>query len=328
MKLYRQGVDIRPTWSEGWDHLGNSLYQLERYSEARDAYREITILTPKNAASWAYLGLCEYELQDYRRAFDDMSKGEKLGIGDNRDLTGQVKYHLAVLWNTVGQFDMGLREMLWFTRQNLGSPEILEAIGLSVLRAPVLPDKVPAEKKEMLILAGGASFAANVQKMDEARKLYQQLAEKYPSEPNVHFAYGQFLSHVDIDGSLREYEKEIELSPSHVLAKLEAALLYLKEGELEKALKQAQESAKLQPQNAAAHNLSGRALTEMDRASEAIPELELATRLLPDNASFHLNLARAYQKSGEATLASKEIATFNELEKRKAEGQPASPPPN
>ena len=32
-----------------------------------------------------------------------------------------------------------------------------------------------------------------------------------------------------------------------------------------------------------------------------------------------MNLARAYQKAGETTLAQKEIATFNELEKKKAE---------
>ena len=48
-KLYRGAVDMRPAWAEGWGFLASSLYQLERYPEARDAYRETTILTPKNA---------------------------------------------------------------------------------------------------------------------------------------------------------------------------------------------------------------------------------------------------------------------------------------
>jgi tetratricopeptide (TPR) repeat protein len=325
--LYRQAVDLRPAWAEGWGFLASSLYQLEKYPEARDAYRETTILTPANAPSWAYLGLCEYEVRDYRRSFDDLTKAEKMGLGDDRDLVAQVKYHLAILWNTAGQFERGLSEMLWFTQRNLGSPEILEAIGLSVLRVPLFPNEVPEDKQQMLMLAGEASFAANTQKMDEARKIYEQIAANYPKEPNVHFAVGQFLSHLDLEASLKEYEKEIELNPSHAYARIEAAFIYLKMGDLDKSLSQAQEAAKLQPQNPAAHNLIGRVLMEQNRTADAIPELVLATRYGPMNSGFHLNLARAYQKQGETTLAQKEIATFNELEKKRAEQQPAAPAP-
>src|SRR5215470_20113467 len=62
VQAYRQSVDIRPTWSEGWQRLGECFYRLDRYAESRDASRQATILTPENAPSWAYLGLSEYEL--------------------------------------------------------------------------------------------------------------------------------------------------------------------------------------------------------------------------------------------------------------------------
>lgn len=325
-KLYRQAVDLKPSWAEGWGFLASSLYQLENYAEARDAYRETTILTPKNAASWAYLGLCEYELKDYQRAFDDLAKAESMGLGEDHDLTAQVKYHRAILWSTAGQFEKGLGEMLFFPAHNLASPEIVQAIGLSVLRIPIFPYEVPEDKQEEIILAGEASFAANAQHMDLAQKLYQQLVDKYPQEPNVHFAYGQFLSHTDLDGAIKEYEKEVKLNPAHAYARIEAAYLYLKMGNMDKAAEQAQEAVKLQPRYAAAHNLLGRVFLEQNRTSDAVSELAQATRLAPDNSSFHLNLARAYQKAGETTLASKEISTFNELEKRKTEQQPQKPP--
>ena len=329
-KLYRHAVDLKAAWPLGWTRLAGSLYELQRYAEARDASRQTTILTPKSGPSWAYLGLCEYELRDYRWAFDDLSKAEKLGLGENRDLTAQVKYRLAILWITAGQFDVGLREILWFPQQNLGSPEILQAIGLSVLRIPFFPYELPADKQPMVLLAGQASFAANAQNMDLAHKFYEELATKYPNEPNVHFAYGQFLSHLDLDAALKEYEKEIEINPASALARVEAAFLYLKMGQLDKALDDAQEAVKLAPQNAATHNLVGRALVELNRTSEAIPELATATRLAPQNSSFHLNLARAYQKSGQASLAAKEIATFNEIEAKRAQQQavqsPLTPP--
>lgn len=326
-KLYRRTVDIRRAWPLGWTRLAGSLYQLQRYAEARDASRQTTILTPKSGASWAYLGLCEYELRDYRWAFDDLSKAEKLGLGENRDLTAQVKYRLAILWDTAGQFEQGLREILWFPQQNLGSPEILQAMGLSVVRLPSFPYELPAEKQEMVLLAGQASFAANAQNMDLAHKFYEELATKYPNEPNVHFAYGQFLSHLDLDAALKEYEKEIEITPSNAVARAEAAFLYLKMGQPDKALEGAQEAAKIAPQNPATHNLVGRALVELNRTSEAIPELALATRLAPQNSSFHLNLARAYQKDGQTALAAKEIAAFNEIESKRAQQQPAQPTP-
>src|SRR6266550_3914123 len=64
VKLSRQAVKLRPLWTKGWGYLAASLYNLNRYAEARDAYRHTTLLTPKNGPSWAFLGLCEYELHE------------------------------------------------------------------------------------------------------------------------------------------------------------------------------------------------------------------------------------------------------------------------
>jgi len=325
VRLYRQAVTIRPGWSEGWGYLAATLYSLNRYPEALDAYKRTTILTPKNGPSWAYLGLCEYELRAYPHAFDHLFKGEQLGLGSDRDLTANVKYHLALLWTTAGQFDHGLLEMQWFPEQNLGSQDIFEALGLSVLRRPWFPYEVPTDKLAMILTAGEASFAESVHKPEEARKLYEKLASDYPKEQDVHYAYGKFLSNLDIDAALKEYEKEIELTPSHVSARIEVAFLCLKMGKMDKALSFAQEAARIEPRNPAAHNLAGRALMELNRTQEAIPELVLATRLAPQNSGFHLNLARAYQKGGDKALATKEIATFNELESKKAP-PPTQPP--
>ena len=36
--LYRQGIALRADWDEGRWYLGSSLYERERYAEARDAF--------------------------------------------------------------------------------------------------------------------------------------------------------------------------------------------------------------------------------------------------------------------------------------------------
>src|SRR5258708_1205127 len=129
--LYRIAVRARPNWTEGWGYLASSLYQLNRFAEARDAYRQTTVLTPKNAPSWAFLGLCESELSECRQAFRHLFQAEHLAVGNDRDLAAQVKYHLSILWDTAGQFAEGLRGMTWFPEKNLGSQEVIDAIGLS-----------------------------------------------------------------------------------------------------------------------------------------------------------------------------------------------------
>jgi tetratricopeptide (TPR) repeat protein len=320
-KLSRQGVNLRPLWTEGWGYLAASLYNLQRYAQARDAYRQTTVLTPKNGPSWAFLGLCEYELREYRPAFSHLLKSEQLGFGTDRDLTAQVKYHLAILWDTAGQFEEGLKEISWFPEQNLGSPEILDAIGLSLLRRPWFPYEIPADKRQMILKAGAAGYAENTRQLDKAKALYQELATENPKERDIHYAYGRFMVRLDPDAALKEYEKELEVTPSHVPARIQAAFLCLKAANLAKGLAYAQEATKLEPKNAAAHNLVGRALSDMNRPADAISELMTATRLAPRNPTFHLQLARAYQKSGETALATKEMAAFNDLEKKRAEAQ-------
>ena len=317
-RLYRQVVKQRPHSAADWGYLAASLYNLNRYREARDAYQQTAILTPRNPLSWAFLGLCEYELREYPHAFDHLFKAENLGLGGDRDLIAQVKYHLAILWNTAGQFEMGLKEIAWFAQQNLGSPEIIEVFGLSLLRIPDFPEELPKDKSDMVMLAGQAGYAANSQKLDLAQKYYDELEAKYPNQPNVHYAYGLFISSRDLDAALKQYQEETEINPSQALAQIQAAFLYLKMGKPENALKDAQSAVQLDPHNPAAHNLAGRALLDLNRTTEAIPELALASRLAPQNSSFHLNLARAYQKAGNKALAAKEMDTFNLLESKKA----------
>ena len=326
-KLYRQAVGLRPAWPEGWGRLASSLFQLNRYAQARDAYRQTTVLTPKNGPSWAFLGLCEYELREYRPAFDHLVRSEQLGLGPDRDLNAQVKYHLAILWDTAGQFEAGLKEISWFPEQNLGSPEIIEAIGLSVLRRPWFPYEIPADQRGSVVEAGAAGFAEVSRQPDKAKALFEQLVSEYPKEHDAHYAYGHFLANIDPEAALREYKAELEITPSHVPARTEAAVLCLQMGQPENALRYAQEANNLEPNNASAHNLAGRALSDMGRPKDAIAELVAATRLEPKNSAFHLQLARAYQKTGETALATKEMAAFNDLEKKGPPPRPGFPAP-
>ena len=319
-KLSRRIVQLSPKSPEAWGYLGSSLYQMKRFAEARDAYRETTKLTPENGPSWAFVGICEYELHDYRHAFSDLWEGEQLGFGNDHDLQVIVRYRVALLWITAGEFDMGVKELAWFAQRNEANADIIQAFGMAALRVPLFPQDVPQGKKDLLTKAGEAAFSENGNELDQARSPYRILVESYPREANVHYAYGKFLSKLDQDEAIREYERELEVSPSHVPARIEAGYLYLKKGEFDKALSYAREAEDLAPRNALPHNLMGRIFMAMAKPDDAIPELEEATRLAPNIVDFHLTLANAYRKAGKKELAEKEFAKFKTLDaKRKGE---------
>jgi len=293
---------------------------MKRFAEARDAYRETTKLTPANGPSWAFLGICEYELHDYRHAFSDLWEGEQIGLGNDHDLQVIVRYRVALLWITSGEFDMAVKELTWFAQREEANTDIIQAFGMASLRVPLFPPDVPPSKKDLLAKAGEAAFAENSNELDQARNPYRILVESYPREANVHYAYGKFLSKLDQDEAIGEYERELEVSPSHVPARIEAGYLYLKKGEFDKALSYAREAEDLAPRNALPHNLLGRIFMAMAQPDDAVPELEEATRLAPNIVDFHLTLANAYRKAGKKELAEKEFAKFKALDaKRKGE---------
>jgi len=132
---------------------------------------------------------------------------------------------VALLWITAGEFDMGVKELAWFAQRNEANADIIQAFGMAALRVPLFPQDVPQGKKDLLTKAGEAAFSENGNELDQARSPYRILVESYPREANVHYAYGKFLSKLDQDEAIREYERELEVSPSHVPARIEAGYL-------------------------------------------------------------------------------------------------------
>src|ERR1035438_1241258 len=77
--LYKEALDQRPSWPEGWFYLGGSLYRLGRYTEAVEAFHKGLDLSPKNGTAWAFVGLAEYELGHFESALSAIAKGEQIG---------------------------------------------------------------------------------------------------------------------------------------------------------------------------------------------------------------------------------------------------------
>ena len=320
---YSKALRLRPNWAQGWWHVGTILYDGDQYLPARDAFRNLVTYDPKNGPAWGMLGLCEYQTREYDRAVNSLQRGRVLGLGGNQELETVVRYHTALLYIRFEQFEVAFEILREFMRTGNESPRIVEAFGLTLLRLPFLPSEIPPDKREQVLLAGRAGFGMAALRRDEARRAFDELLARYPNAPNVHYAFGVYLLTQDAEAAVKEFDRELEISPSHVPSMVQLAFEYLKRKEYETGLPWAEKAVALAPRMFPARNVLGRLLLELGQTERAIKELEAGAQLAPESSQMHYALARAYTRAGRKAEAAREREIFQRLEKLNAqrEGQ-------
>ena len=314
--LYQRALRQRPGWTEGHFALGSVLYDLDRYDEARAEFRQVVSREPRSAPAWAFKGMCEFQLRNHEQALADLQRGRLLGLSDNPGLKSVADYHVGILLVRFSEFEPAREILSNFALIDQDSPGVIEALGLAALRLPYLPSEAPADKREMITIAGRAIFQFTKNRYSPtARLAFDELVARFPDEPNAHYAKGAFLMTVEEpEPGLAEFRRVLSMQPSHVPAMLQLAFHLMKEGRYEEALPYAEDAVKAQPEFFAAHNALGRVLLELDRTERAIAELETAARLAPNSIQTYFSLARAYQKAGRVEDVKRARATFLKLD--------------
>jgi tetratricopeptide (TPR) repeat protein len=314
LALYRKGVQARPDWDEGRWYAATLLYELDRYAEARDAFSEVLQRQPSHAGAMGLRGLCEFELRRYDRALADLLEAGNLGVARSPGIATVVRYHAAILLTRFGDFEVANQMLTEFVSEGADTPQVIEAFGINVLRMPMLPSEVPPDARDRVGLAGRAGYGIAARHLDAAKSALDELVTRYPKIPNVHYTRGVFLLTEDPVRALEDFRRELEISPSHVPARLQIAFEYLKRGEPEKGRKPAEEAAQLAPEHFATRLAVGQVLLDLNDVNGALPELEKAVALAPRSPQTHFLLARAYARAGRAADAERERAEFTRLD--------------
>jgi len=310
--LYQQALALRPGWAEGWMYRGAALFQLNRFREARDSLRKGVALAPGQGTPLAFLGMAEYELGDYQRALSNILKGESMGLADRPDFVGAVRYRAALIYLRSSDFPQALEQLRPLAKHGTPSAPATEALGLSVLNLHFLPATLPPERRALVDLAGRAAWAFLAERVNESGPLFEQLVTRFPNEPGVHYMNGVFLIDHDAGAAEQEFRKELRITPSHVLARVQLALLLSKNGDAA-AVQLAGEAAQLEPSNPFCQVTLGRVLLDAGQATEAIAALEKGEKLAPQAARTHFYLEQAYRRAGRDADARKEKAEWNRL---------------
>jgi tetratricopeptide (TPR) repeat protein len=315
IESYTKAVRIRPNWPDGWWYLGAIYYEKDLYSQAHDAFSKLVVLEPGRGPAWAMLGLCQFQTRDYEQAITSLERGYALGLNGNQELRSVVIYHFGLLYTRFGQFEMAFDVLRQYER-GYDNQKMVDAFGLIMLRMPFLPNEIPSDRREEVLLAGKAGASMAARRTDDARRAFDELLIRYPNDPNVHYSFGVFMIPQDIETSLKEFRRATELDPNHQPALVQMAFEYLKRREYETALPLAEKSVQLAPRMFPARNVLGRVLLELGQTERAITQLEEGVRLAPGSPEMHFALAKAYARVGRKEEADRENEIFKKLQEK------------
>ena len=260
------------------------------------------------------LGLCLFQTGEYERAGVSLQRGRTLGVNDGSELASVVRYHTALVYIRFEYFENAYDVLSEFLRVGNDSPKVVEAFGLTMLRMPFLPKEIPANQREKILIAGQAGFSMAARRLEQARSAFDTLLAQYPNDPNVHYGFGVFMLSQDADISLKEFKRELEISPNHYPAMVQMAFEYLKRDQYNDALPLADKAVQLAPKLYAARNVLGRVLLELGQIDRSVKELEEGVKLAPSSPEMHFALARAYTRAGRKQEAARARETFKKLQ--------------
>jgi tetratricopeptide (TPR) repeat protein len=311
---YQRALQLRPEWDDGRWSLAMLHYSAGHYSEAISELKISVERQPNVGTAWAVMGLGEFETKDYKNALIHLQRGEQLGFGGSPEAVGLARYHLAVLENRNGQFESAIETLLPGTRSGTVAKEIQIALGMALLRMPLLPDQVEPSKSTLVQSAGEIAALLQNSKYDQAYPKFQALLKQYPSVPFLHYAYGTALAALSqFDEAEIQLRAELQFSPASELPYVSLASVSLKRHRAAEALAFAQRAAQLAPDSAESHYVLGRAYLELAQSELAVPEFERASKLAPGSPEVHFNLAKAYAKAKLPEKAEQERAIFARL---------------
>ena len=190
---YQDAVHLRPDWEEGWWYLGTLLYDGDHFDQAIPALRRFVELDPKVGAAWAFLGLCEFETGDYPDSYTHLQGAKEIGFSEAPEAEKVALYHLGLLLNLNGQFERATELLASAFGPDHFTEQIKTALGLALLRAPILPARIDPSKDALLHAAGEVAVLQLSHESEGALTALQEMLRNYPRTPYLNYRYGMAL---------------------------------------------------------------------------------------------------------------------------------------
>ena len=322
---YGRAVELRPDWEEGWWYLGTLQYDADQFTAAIPALQKVVQLDPALGTAWNFLGLCEFEVHDYASALEHLQKGQSLGTGDDPEISRVSRYHLALLLARNGDFEKA-STMLASTFADQPPAQAKVALGLFLLRVPLLPQEVDPSQDALVQAAGETAAFVAQRESTRAIESFGSLLKKYPKTPYLHYAFGITLESAGRrEEALLEQQEESKISPQNALPYIEISSLQIRLHHPTEALRAAQTAVRLAPESSTAHRALAKSLQALGQKDKASEESRAADAFAPEKRVRDTKIAEMYatrsslsQESARSTPASFGVAGLDQISRQAA----------
>jgi len=309
---YQRAVALRPDWEEGWWYIGTLQYDADRFAGSIPALEKVVQLDPANGPAWNFLGLSEFETHDYAKSLQHLQKGQELGTGDDPEISRVSKYHLSLLLIRAGEFGKAAAMLSSAFGDQSPPAQAKAALGLILLRVPLLPQDVDPSQDALVQAAG--ETASLLVRSDPARALdsFRALLAKYPTVPYLHYAFGKALAAgATPDDALVQQQEELKISPDSALPRIEISSLELRLHHPQSALHAAEAAVRLAPHSSGAHQALAQSLQALGQKEKAAAEFRASKALAPEGQGRDARIVQMYALQTAAVSPKKVTATAN-----------------
>ncbi|MEH2289745.1 tetratricopeptide repeat protein [Nostoc sp.] len=302
---------VQPNSVKTWFSLGNLHLVQEQFPEAEKAYRQALVLLPNSLPIYNNLGytlqqqgLFEEAVNYYQKALElkpDFIEAEaNLGnaLHAQGKLSSNQKIYYAQLNNQLGvarKKALDLKNAVTCYKRAIAlQPNFLEAhynLALALQEQGKLEEAIASYQK---LLELNPSV-----RLLEAEKLYSQVLEKQPDNPEALYGLGMLAQQM---GQLQTAEQWLsaasQVQPDSVKTWFSLGNLYLVQEQFPEAEKAYRQALVLLPNSLPIYNNLGYTLQQQGLFEEAVNYYQKALRLKPDFIEAEANLGNALHAQG------------------------------
>lgn len=314
--------------------LGVTYYQQGKFGQAIPVLTQALKLRPALPNADALLAMSLSEIGRFKEALPGLEKAfRKSQDVPIRRLAG---LQLTRAYTGLGQDDKAVDAALDLRRQYPSDPEVLYHTArlfgnFAYLTMQRLSDVAPDSVWRYL---ASAEVYESQESYDAAIAAYEKVLSMEPGRPGVHFRIGRVMlararqstsRAEETAQAVKQFEKELELDPTHANAAYELGEIYRKSAQFERACQYFEMGLKSYPGFEESHLGLGRALLSLNQASRALPHLKEAVTLNPEDDVAFYSLAQAYRALGNASEQQKALAMFRHLREKHSTQEPREP---
>lgn len=167
-------------------------------------------------------------------------------------------------------------------------------------------------------------------KWDEAVSEYNQILEKNPNLPGIHYRLGRIIlvrppTATTVDDAKKEFEAELQIDPTNASAEYALGQIAQHAEQWDEAEDHYRKAAKIDEGFLEAFLGLGMSLNALGKFSDAVAPLEKYAKLQPADPAGHYQLAIAYARTGHKEQSDRQIALQRETEAKVVQGAQRTP---